>query len=160
MAAACGAALYLGCCFLLLRRSFNGESGDTTVHIQGAVLGNGPTSALPGGAGSVQGITSGMDRSGLCDTSGAKNNYWWLSCPDDVGGAFTASTCGGARWDTALQLQIPRTDTLSCNDDDPICGMQSTVATTLPPGAGIQVLTVGGTTGDSMGAYALTYTRP
>jgi hypothetical protein len=38
--------------------------------------------------------------------------------------------------------------------------MQSTIAYALPPGAGIQVLTVGGATGTSIGDYTLTYTRP
>jgi hypothetical protein len=140
----------------------NSESGDVTVHVQSAVLGNGTISSLPAGTGSVQGNTSGIDRSGLCETSGAKNNYWWQSCPDDLGGAFTASTCGGASWDTELTLQIPRTDILACNDNDDInnCGMQSTLNVSMPASAGIQVLTVGGTTGTSIGDYTLSYTRP
>jgi hypothetical protein len=134
--------------------------GDVTIHLQSAVLGNGPIAALPVGTGSARGTTSGNDRSGLCDTSGAKDSYWWQSCPDDAAGTFTASTCGGARWDTALSLQIPRADAVSCNDDDNNCGMQSTIAYPMPPGAGIQVLTVGGATGTSVGDYTLTYTRP
>jgi hypothetical protein len=144
----------------LLVSGANGESGDVTVHVQSAILGSGTIANLLAGTGSVEGNTSGIDRSGLCDTSGAKNNYWWQSCPDDVPGAFTASTCGGARWDTALSLQIPRADILSCNDDDNDCGMQSTIKLSMPAGAGIQVLTVGGSTGTSIGNYTLTYTRP
>jgi hypothetical protein len=138
----------------------NGESGDVTVHVQRALLGNGTISSLPVGAGSVQGNTSGIDRSELCQTSGAKDNYWWQSCPDDVPGAFIASTCGGATWDTELTLQIPRTDIIACNDNDDNCGMQSSLNVSMPAGAGIQVLTVGGTTGNSIGNYTFTYTRP
>ena len=138
----------------------NGESGDVTVHLQSAVFGNGTMRTLPQGTGSLTGTTSGIDRSGLCETTGPKDSYWWLSCPSYLGGAFSASTCQGTTWDTALSLQIPRNDVLSCNDDDKDCGMQSTLGTTIPPGAGIHLLTVGGTTGTSMGDYTLTYTRP
>ena len=154
-----GAVLNYGYHYLIVSGA-NGESGDVTVHVQSAILGNGTIASLAAGTGSVEGNTSGIDRSGLCEYSGAKDNYWWQSCPDDVPGAFTASTCGGATWDTALTLQIPRADIVSCKDDDNDCGMQSTIKLTMPAGAGIQVLTVGGTTGNSIGNYTLTYTRP
>jgi hypothetical protein len=153
------AVLSYGYHYLILSGA-QGMSGDATIHVQSAVLGNGPIAVLPIGAGSVKGTTSGNDRSGLCDTSGAKNSYWWQSCPGDPAGTFTASTCGGARWDTALSLQIPRADAVSCNDDDNNCGMQSTITAAIPPGGGIQVLTVGGSVGTSVGDYTLTYTRP
>jgi hypothetical protein len=153
------AALGYGYYYLIVSGA-NGESGSVTVHIQTAALGTGPTTVLPQGSGSVEGTTSGGDRSALCDAAGPINNYWWLSCPDDVGGAFRASTCDGLKWDTVLGLQIPRTDSLSFNDDDDACGMRSTLASTLPPGAGLQVLTVGGSSGKDLGSYTLTYTRP
>lgn len=153
------AALSYGYHYLIVSGA-NGESGDVTVHVESAILGNGTISYMPVGSGSVQGTTGGIDRSGLCDTSGAKNNYWWQSCPADIGGDFAASTCGGARWDTALSLQIPRADIVSCNDDDKDCGHQSTLKVSVPTGAGIQILTVGGTDGTSNGDYTLSYTRP
>jgi hypothetical protein len=153
------AALGYGYHYLIVSGA-NGESGDVTVHLQSAVLGNGTTTTLPQGTGSFTGTTSGIDRSGLCETSGAKDSYWWLSCPSYVGGPFSASTCKGATWDTALSLQVPRDGVLACNDDDKDCGMQSTLGTTISPGAGIHLLTVGGTTGTSMGDYTLAYTRP
>jgi hypothetical protein len=151
------AALGYGWHYLIVSGA-NGESGDVTVHMQSAALGNGPSVTLPQGSSAVQGTTSGTDRSGLCEASGAMDNYWWLSCPDDTGGDVKATTCYGASFDTILGLQIPRVDVLSCNDDDSTCGMQSTLFTSVPPGAGVQVLTVGGATGS--GDYTLVYTRP
>jgi hypothetical protein len=153
------APLGLGYHYLIVS-GVNGEGGVVTVHLQSTALGNGPLSVLSAGSGSLKGTTSGSDRSGICETSGPKDNYWWLSCPDYQGGAFSASTCLGATWDTALSLQVPRSGVMACNDDDNTCGMQSTIATTLDPGAGIHLLTVGGAAGSSMGAYTLSYTRP
>jgi hypothetical protein len=153
------AALGLGYHYLIVSGA-NGESGDVTVHIQTASLGNGSVSVLPHGTGVRKGTTSGSDSSDLCDASGPKDNYWWLTCPTDVGGDLNASTCQGTNWDTVLSLQIPRDKVSDCNDDDYSCGMQSTIKDTVSPGAGIQVLIVGGATGTSMGDYSLTYTRP
>ncbi len=139
----------------------NGESGPVTVHFQAATLGSGPTAYLPQGSGSEQGSTSGTDTSALCEAAGPMDNYWWPSCPDDVGGDFHASTCDGLKWDTVLGLQIPRTDTLACtNVYDPACEPRSSIDATLPPGAGVQVLTVGGSNAKDMGNYTLTYARP
>lgn len=155
------AALGYGWHYLIVSGA-NGESGSATVHFQRALVGNGPLAELPEGSISVQGTTSGSDSAGepQCEAAGPKNSYWWLTCPDYVGGDLQASTCQGATWDTVLSLQIPRNNTLSCNDDDKSCGRQSTLGTTVPPGAGIQVLTVGGGVGNSMGDYNLTFTRP
>jgi len=154
------AALGYGYYYLIVSGA-NGESGSVTVHIEAAALGTGPIVALPQGSGSVPGITSGIDRSGMCDSAGPINSYWWLSCPEDVGGQFHASTCDGLKWDTVLGLQVPRTNPQpACNDDDNACGMRSTLDSTLPPGAGLQVLPVGGSNASDMGSYTLTYTRP
>jgi hypothetical protein len=138
----------------------NGEGDDVVVHFQRAPVGNGPLVLLPMGSGTVVGTTEGMDSTRTCDTSGPKNSYWWANCPTDVGGTFHASTCKGADWDTFLILQIPRQDTLLCTDDDPACGMQSTVDAVISPGAGLSVLTVAGTLLRSSGDYTLAYTRP
>ncbi len=163
---ACGASqsqalamLNLGFHYLIVS-GVNDESGDVTVHFQHALLGTGPFAALAPGPGSVQGTTSGVDFAGQCQAVGPKNSYWWSSCPDYTGGPLLASTCGGADWDTVLSLQIPRTDDVECNDDDPACGILSTLSTNVPPGAGIQVLAVGGSVGASMGDYTLTYNLP
>jgi hypothetical protein len=144
----------------LIVSGVNGESGPVTVHFQHAPIGNGPLVTLPQGAGTAVGTTSGIDTTRTCDTSGPKNSYWWTTCPGAGAGNLHASTCGGATWDTSLILQIPRLDVLSCSDDDPACGMQSTVDTSIAAGAGMFVLTVTGTLLDSHGDYALTYIRP
>ncbi len=153
------AALAYGYHYLIVS-GVNGESGDVTVHFQHAPIGNGPFVVLPKGSGTVVGTTDGMDSSRTCDTSGPKNSYWWVNCPSDLGGTFHASTCKGADWDTALIFNIPGLDNVSCNDDDLSCGMQSTVDTSIAPGAGMFVLTVAGTLLRSYGDYTLTYTRP
>jgi hypothetical protein len=144
----------------LIVSGVNGESGTVTVHFQHAPIGNGPLVALPKGAGTVAGTTGGFDASRTCDTAGPKNSYWWTNCPGDVGGSFHASTCNGADWDTNLILQIPRLDSLSCNDDDMTCGMQSTIDTQLPVGSGMFVVSVAGTLLNTFGDYVLTFTRP
>jgi hypothetical protein len=144
----------------LIVSGVNGESGQVTVHFQHVPIGNGPLVVLPKGAGTISGTTDGIDISRTCDTSGPKNSYWWVSCPSDLGGSFHASTCKGADWDSFLIFQIPRLDSLSCNDDDVACGMQSTADATIPPGAGMFVLTVGGTLIRSYGIYTITYIRP
>lgn len=144
----------------LIVSGVNGDAGDVTVHFQHAPIGNGPLVALPPGPGTVSGTTDGIDPSRTCDTSGPKNSYWWVYCPSDLGGSFHASTCNGADWDTALVFQVPSVEDVLCDDDDMSCGMQSTIDTTITPGAGIFVVSVAGTLLSSYGDYTLTYIRP
>jgi hypothetical protein len=144
----------------LIVSGVDGEGGDVTVHLQFATVGTGPLANLPVGAGSLAGTASGIDTSSTCEASGPKNSYWWLTCPDDVGGAFSASTCNGANYDTVLSLQIPAKGAVVCNDDDPACGMQSTVGSTISAGAGVNVLTVAAALSSHYGDYSVTYSRP
>jgi hypothetical protein len=138
----------------------NGESGPVTVRFMRAPVGNGPPVALPPGTGVLTGATAGVDSTRTCDTTGPKNSYWWATCPNAVGGAFHASTCKGATWDTFLILQIPQSEIVTCADDDQACGMQSTVDTTIPAGPGLFVLSVTGALLRSYGDYTLNYVRP
>jgi len=139
----------------------NGESGPVTVHFQHALLGNGPIAALPAGAGMIQGTSSGTGIVSRCEATAAENSYWWSTCPAYAGGAFTATTCNtGTTFDTILNVQIPKTETTSCGDDDPNCGVLSTLGATIPAGAGIHVMTLDGDTVNSVGAYTVKYTRP
>lgn len=139
----------------------NGESGPVTLHFQHALAGSGPASPLPAGTGSVSGTTGeGLPPSGDCQMPGPADTYWWTTCPDYAGGAFSASTCTGTSFDTVLSLQVPRTDSLSCVNDTDACGRQSSLKTTVPPGAGLNVLSLGGGGSVSAGPYVLTYTRP
>ena len=144
----------------LIVSGVNDESGDVVLHFEHAQIGSGPLATLPQELNSVQGTTRGTGIMSSCEASGPENTYWWLGCPDYAGGAFHASTCGGTVFDTVLSLQIPRSQALSCNDDDPSCGQQSTIDTTVPLGAGINVLTVDGLAPSSFGNYVLNYTRP
>jgi hypothetical protein len=144
----------------LIVSGVNDESGDVVLHFEHAQIGSGPLATLPQELNSVQGTTGGTGIMSLCEASGAENTYWWLGCPDYEGGAFHASTCAGTSFDTVLSLQTPRIQALSCNDDDNSCGQQSTIDTTIPPGAGINVLTVDGLAPSNSGKYTLNYTRP
>jgi hypothetical protein len=142
----------------------NGDSGPATIHFDQTVVGGGVLSQFPQGSGTLQGATLAGGRNGslLCEASGPDDTYWWTTCPDAPGGPFSATTCNGASFDTVLTLQIPRAEIVACNDDDDNdnCGVQSTVATTLPPGAGLQSLLVGGKIARAYGEYTLTYTGP
>ena len=137
-----------------------GAGGPVTVHFQHAQLGNGPVRNLAAGSGTVSGTTGGVGAMHMCQASGAEDSYWWATCPSFAGGPFSASTCNGATFDTILSLQVPRTNAQSCADDDPSCGVQSTINTSLAAGAGVQVLTIDGTAGSDSGPYTITYTRP
>ncbi len=145
----------------LIVSGVNGESGPLKLRYERAPLGNGVPAILLPGDSAVVGATSGTDTTRTCEMTGPKNSYWWVTCPTDLGGPFIASTCFGAEWDAALILQVPRLeDSPSCADDDQSCGVQATLAATIPPGAGLAVLTVTGNLMRSYGPYTLTYSRP
>ena len=137
----------------------NDQSGPVTVHFQHAPVGSGALLALPPGASSVTGTTKGSGTLAVCEASGPEDCYWWASCPDYAGGAFTASTCAGTTFDSVLSLQVPRTDNTSCANGD-TCGQQELMNATIPPGAGIHVLAVDGDVRLSAGDYTLNCTRP
>jgi len=146
--------------YYLILSGANGESGDVTLHFQHAPVGNGPVTTLAAGSDAVGGATDGVGPTDVCEAPGPSSSYWWITCPDYLGGALAASTCTGTTFDTVLSLQIPRTDVASCIDDTDPCGTRSSMNTTIPPGAGLNVLTVGGATPSAGGVYLLTYTRP
>ena len=122
-------------------------------------MGNGKNLSLPEGSGTLTGTTSGTGFMALCEAGGPEDCYWWASCPDYAGGSLSASTCTGTDFDTVLALQIPSADSVSCANGDS-CGLQELMTTTIPPGAGMHVLTVDGDVRSSAGAYTLTYSRP
>jgi hypothetical protein len=139
----------------------HGESGAATVHFEHMQVGNGDLTLLPAGMGTRMGTTAGTGIVSSCEAAGPENSYWWRTCPDYAGGAFQASTCHGATFDTILSVQIPRNGGgISCADDDLACGVQSTISATVPAGAGIQALTIDSSTPSNAGAYSITYTRP
>jgi hypothetical protein len=145
----------------LIVSGVKGASGPLRLHYERAPLGNGAAFNLPAGTATLTGTTGGSDSTRTCDMAGPKNSYWWTTCPTDVGGPFHATTCNGSTWDAALILQVPRlNDSPLCADDDPLCGVQATLDGTIPPGAGLAVLTVTGNLMRSFGDYVVTYTRP
>ncbi|MEI8257673.1 MAG: hypothetical protein WCJ30_18515, partial [Deltaproteobacteria bacterium] len=135
-------------------------SGAATIHFQHLPVGNGPIGQLAAGAGAtIAGTTSGtgLIAAGCC-SGGPENTYWWATCPASAGGAFSAATCGGASWDTDLEQRSATRATVSvCNDDS--CGLQSSLASTIPAGAGLHTFYVDGCDAGA-GAYTVTYTRP
>jgi hypothetical protein len=150
------AVLPVGKHYLVL--SGRGEGGDVTLHFEHAPVGTGQVAALGLGASVASGTTSGDGRLSLCEAGGPEDSYWWTSCQGFTGGPFTASTCSNTMYDSMLALQIPRTGALVCNDD--ACMLQAAITTSLPPGAGLHVLTVDGFTPRHHGAYSLSTTRP
>jgi hypothetical protein len=135
-----------------------GESGDVSLHFEHAPVGSGLVAPLGLGSSATFGATSGAGRLSLCEAGGPENSYWFTSCGVFTGGPFMASTCSGTAYDTMLALQIPRAAVVVCNDD--ACKLQASITTSLPPGAGLHVLSVDGFTAHQLGAYSLTTTRP
>ena len=135
-----------------------GQTGAGTVHFEHAPIGSGTTAVLPPGTNTLTGTTTGSGNLEFCEAGAADNSYWWSTCPSFAGGAFTAATCGGTRFDSVMSLQIPRIPLSRCNDD--ACGFQSRVSGDIPAGAGLQIVSVDGSTGRQAGAYSMTVTRP
>jgi hypothetical protein len=135
-----------------------GQSGAATVHFEHAPVGRGPATLLAAGTTTVMGMLSGTGSLFQCDAAGADNSYYWAGCPGAAGGAFMAGTCDGAAFDTVLSLNVPRTNAAICADDG--CKFQSLLTTALPPGAGLNVLTVDSSTPVNAGPYTLTVSRP
>lgn len=149
--------------YYLILTGAKGESGDVTLHFQHAGLGTGLVAGLGSGTGSVSGTTITHTRGPLdtCEGAGPAASYWWVTCPDYLGGALTASTCTGTTFNTVLALQIPRTSLLVCNGDNyATCVERSQISTAVPPGAGLHALTVEGNTTGDFGQYLITYSVP
>lgn len=141
-----------------------GAKGDATIHFEWALAGSGTASQLPQGNSVQTGTTTGgggnIDLlSSDCIAAAAENSYWWARCPSDPGGTLTASTCdGGTTWESIVELQMPKSVGYMCSLD--ACGLQSRLETTVPPGAGLAVLSIDGQGGGDHGAYSMTVSRP
>lgn len=142
----------------------NGAAGAATIHFQWALAGAGNIAPLPAGSsvqsgstlsasGSIQNITND------CLALGPENSYWWCSCPSDLGGTLSASTCGGASWETALELELPASAPYACSLDVG-CGLQTSLSSAIPAGAGLRVLSVDGQNATDKGSYTMTVSRP
>jgi hypothetical protein len=138
------------------------EQGTATIHFEFALAGGGAVAPLPQGNTVQPGTTSGesniTDLSSSCIAAGPDSSYWWTGCPSDPGGSLTASTCGGASFETVLELEIPASAPYQCSLD--ACDLQTTLSATIPAGAGLRVLSVDGEGGSDQGSYTLTADRP
>jgi hypothetical protein len=140
-----------------------GATGKATIHFEIVLAGSGASTALPKGASQQTGTTVGVsgnvnNQSLSCIAAGPEDAYWWTTCPSDASGSLTASTCGGASWETLLETEIPGVVPYKCALDT--CGMQTELTTTVPAGAGLRVLLVDGQAGTSAGAYTMQVNRP
>ena len=141
----------------------SGAAGAATIHFQFALAGSGSAAPLPAGNNMISGTTSGASGnmqaiSSDCLAAGPENAYWWAGCPSDPGGAFSASTCGAASWETVLALELPESKPYTCSVDS--CSLQASMTATIPAGAGLRVLAVDGEGGTDKGAYTVTVSRP
>ncbi|MBX3191964.1 MAG: hypothetical protein KF819_33545 [Labilithrix sp.] len=142
-------------------------TGAATIHFEWALAGSGNVAQLPkmnsvqvgttfGSGGNIDGI------SGDCLAAAAENSYWWARCPSDPAQTLNASTCaGGTTWESVLETQIPRSapakpSAYTCNVNG--CGLQSTLTTSIPAGAGLGVLSIDGQGGNDVGPYTMTVT--
>ncbi len=140
-----------------------GATGSAVIHFELALAGSGTATALPQGMSQQTGATVGVsgnvnNQSGGCVAAGPEDAYWWTACPADGAGQLTATTCGGATWETLLETEIPGTTPYKCSLDT--CGMQTALTTNVPAGAGLRVLLVDGQAGTSAGAYTMQVNRP
>ncbi len=145
-------------------------AGPATVHLRFLPVGNGPATPLAAGAAQrLSGTTSGTGRiARSCCAGGPENTYYWYTCGDFPGGAFSASFCStgaDASYDTSLaQLSTTSEGSVdTCNDDS--CSYAARVNTFIPAGAGIHTLYVDGcrnaATGNlASGTYTVVVTRP
>jgi len=140
-----------------------GATGKATIHFEIALAGSGTATSLPKGSSQQTGTTVGVsgnvnNQSLSCIAAGPEDAYWWTTCPSDASGSLTASTCGGASWETLLETEIPGVIPYKCALDT--CGMQTEITTPVPAGAGLRVLLVDGQAGTSAGAYTMQVNRP
>ena len=138
------------------------DEGKATLHLEWTLAGNGAAAELPAGNSVQKGTTTGSgnidSRSASCLAASGENSYWWASCPSDSGGTLQASTCGGAKFETVLETAIPAGEPYTCALDS--CGLQTSLDSVVPEGAGLRVLSLDGEGAGDVGEYTLTVTRP
>ncbi|MFO0606795.1 MAG: hypothetical protein U0324_26725 [Polyangiales bacterium] len=151
-----------GTYFLVL--SSGASSGATAIRFEHIPVGTGATISLPRGAaltraGATSGTTGSISQS--CGGAGPELTYWWVTCPEQAAGTFSASTCARATWNTLLSVVNGSGTGNVCVNDS--CGIQSSVVTTIPAGSGAHVLMIDGYNNGTdavSGSYSLLYTRP
>ncbi len=141
--------------------------GSATIHFEWARAGSGTVSQLPAGNSVQVGTTAGSEGNidGLsndCTAAGPENSYWFARCPSDPAQTLSASTCGGASFESVVSVQVPKSapavaSAYRCNRDG--CGgLQGRLNTPIPAGAGLGVVSVDGEGGSDVGPYTMTVT--
>ena len=143
-----------------------GASGEATIHFEWAIAGSGTTKQLPPTDSVQTGTTTGEGNistlSNDCVAAAGENSYWWARCPNDPARTIHASTCGGASFESVLEMQVPKLapgieSAYRCNVGG--CGtLQAALGTNLPAGAGLGVLSIDGQSGSDVGPYTMTVT--
>lgn len=141
----------------------SGASGPVALNIKHLpVPGTGPVATIPAMSPvMLSATTAGASRSSTsCGTGAGPEAAWWFAtCPMDLMRSFNATTCGGATFDTVLELRSAASTTaLACNDDS-ACGTQSTIVTTIPAGAGLFLLALDGYGASDAGMATTTVTQ-
>ena len=97
---------------------------------------------------------------GACCSSGPEDSLYWCTCSTSPDGAFTASTCGRATWDTTLDERSAGRPSVSvCTEDT--CERRSALATTIPAGPGLHAHYIDGCNDNvGGGAYSVVVSRP
>lgn len=113
---------------------------------------------LTGASGTVTGDTCDDDNSNnaFCGCEPAEDHHYFFTvCPATTVNA-NLSTCGGATWDTVLQLRRSNNMTIDCEDDDEsaTCEYQSDITASIDT-PGLYWAIVDGCT--DCGPYTLTY---
>jgi hypothetical protein len=113
--------------------------------------------ALMGATGTVMGDTCADDNSNnaQCGCEGAEDHHYFFTvCPAATVMA-NLKTCGGATWDTVLQIRNSNNTSLACEDDDEgACGIQTDITETIST-PGLYWAIVDGC--EDCGPYTLTY---
>jgi hypothetical protein len=143
-----------------------GSTGVTPLHVEHMPVAAGALRALPPGASTQTGTTTGASTVGTnCGLgAGPEQTFWWRSCPGTGSGAFHADTCGGASFDTVLQVTSGGGSGDRC-DDDGCAGMgpdarNSRLDTTIAATARLHTLQIDGFGATDSGSYTLHVTRP
>jgi cysteine-rich repeat protein len=162
--------------YYILLDGYGSASGAYTLNVEHLPVAlDGTARALPAGVstqtGNTMSMIGGSAVTGSCGGATApEHSFFWTTCPADVGGAFTASTCSvGTAFDTVIYVRSGATGTdLGCNDDgtSAACGgigseLPGATGTpvTIPTGAGLFGFYVDGY-GTAAGNYRAAVTRP
>ncbi len=92
----------------------------------------------------------------------AENMYYFATCANYPGGAYSFSTCGTTTWDTIVSFRETAAPNI-CSDDAASCPSNTFATTftgTVASGPGLRVLYIDGYGATEFGPYSLTYTLP